>query len=102
MDFLTVLFFSCNIIRLRATQGPANQLNSQGDPGHRNSHYANLPIFRDAADLALATERAVTSMARRNKFALGADLRSHALGILLDVARANRREQRREVREAVR
>ena len=47
----------------------------------------------------MAVELAVSHMARRHQFGFGKDLRDHALWLLLDVARANRRANRAEVLE---
>ena len=69
------------------------------NPARRGPAYANLPIFRAASELALAVERAVVAMSRRHKYGLGDDLRRQAIGLLTDVARANRRANRQDVLE---
>ena len=60
------------------------------------SYYEALPIFRAAMDCAVRVDAAVQKFPKGHKYTLGARLRNTTADIVLDVARANRREGRAE------
>jgi hypothetical protein len=66
------------------------------------ARYEHLPIYREAFDLALYFEKTVRSMARYDKYTLGADPRNLSREVLRLIQRANSEEDRVETLKEIR
>ena len=60
------------------------------------SQYENLPVYKAALDLVVYFEKNVRHFDRYNKYAVGDRLRNLSNDVLLLVAGANRKKDRRE------
>ncbi len=58
--------------------------------------YEKLPVFKAALDLAVYFEKIVQHFARYHKYTIGTDLRNLSRRILVLIARANTKRERKE------
>lgn len=56
--------------------------------------YENLPVYKKAFDLTTHFEKVVKGFNRFHRYAIGTDLRSLSMRILVLIAKANTKEQR--------
>lgn len=64
------------------------------------SHYEKLPVYREALRLAAYFENIVRGFEKFHKYNIGSDLRNLSRSILVNIAEANIRQQRKESLEA--
>ncbi len=58
--------------------------------------YENLPVFKAALDLAVYFEKIVQHFGRYHKYTIGTDLRNLSRKILILIAKANTKRERKE------
>ena len=59
------------------------------------ARYENLPVYKKALDLAIHFEAVVRGFDKYHKYTVGSELRDLARGILVLIAKANAREDRK-------
>ena len=60
------------------------------------SFYENLPVYKKALDLAVYVETIAAGFSRCHKYTVGADLRNLSKRILVLIAKANSKAERKE------
>ena len=58
--------------------------------------YERLPVFKDALDLAVYFEKIVQHFSRYHKYTIGTDLKNLSRRILILIARANTKQERKK------